>query len=257
MKRMKPATAQFLLDLNQRFYTAFGESFAATRRRIQPGVRRVLDRLPDSPTNAWLDLGCGSGALAVEWLRAGRQSAYIGMDFSSVLIEEARKAVEGLPNPERASFFTASLAEANWPAALEKAQAKPLAGALCFAALHHLPSQELRERIMGQVANLIPDEGAFIHSVWQFQHSPKLMARRARWEQVGIDPAGLEPGDTLLDWRAADAPLAAGPAFRYVHLFDLEELHALARSAGLRVVETFESDGQGGRLGLYQIWKKA
>src|SRR5512146_1469291 len=94
---MDTSTAVFLLDLNRRFYTEFGESFAATRRRTQPGVQRVLSGLPDLPGETWLDLGCGSGSLAVEWLRRGRQSAYLGIDFSSTLIDEADRAVAALP----------------------------------------------------------------------------------------------------------------------------------------------------------------
>ena len=50
-------------------------------------------------------------------------------------------------------------------------------GVLCFAALHHLPGEELRARVAQQVRVLLPEGGLFIHSNWQFQHSPKLMAR--------------------------------------------------------------------------------
>jgi SAM-dependent methyltransferase len=253
---MEPATVQFLLDLNYRFYTDFGSSFAATRRRIQPGVRRVLAGLPDSPGDCWLDLGCGSGALALEWLRAGRQSAYLGMDFSSTLLEEASKAVAALPNRQNVSFFPGSLAEPGWTARLGEIQHRPLAGMLCFAVLHHLPSCALRRQVMRQAAGLLPGGGLFVYSVWQFQHSPRLMDRRASWEQVGLDPAAVEPGDTLLDWRAVDADQSGQSVLRYVHLFDPDELADLAQSTGFEVLETFESDGQGGRLGLYQVWRK-
>lgn len=249
---MDPATIQFLLDLNQIFYTDFGSSFAATRRRIQPGVRRVLAGLSDQPGETWLDLGCGSGALAVEWLRAGRQSAYLGMDFSSALLEEARKAVEKLPNRQRVSFIQGNLAAFDWANEIKK----PFTGVLCFAVLHHLPSTALRERVLRQVAKLLSPGSLFIHSVWQFQHSPKLLARRLLWEQVGLDPARLEPGDTLLDWRAAEPGQTRQAALRYVHLFNPAELSALAEAAGFEVIQTFESDGQAGRLGLYQVWSR-
>jgi hypothetical protein len=41
-----------------------------------------------------------------------------------------------------------------------------------------------------------------------------------------------------------------------VHQFSEQELAELAESTGFRVVESFYSDGEGGRLGLYQVWKK-
>jgi tRNA (uracil-5-)-methyltransferase TRM9 len=249
---MNPATVQFLLDLNRRFYTDFSSSFAATRRRIQPGVRHVLDQLPDAPEEMWLDLGCGSSALAVEWLNAGRQSTYLGVDFSASLLLEAQEAVSTLPGHERITFAQADLAAPAWADGL----AGKVSGVLSFAVLHHLPSREMRARLASQVANLLPAGGRFYLSVWQFQHSPKLWARRVPWEQVGLRAESLEPGDTLLDWRA-ETPLPTGlPGLRYVHQFEQNELAELARSTGFEVSESFESDGHGGRLGLYQIWTR-
>jgi hypothetical protein len=32
-------------------------------------------------------------------------------------------------------------------------------------------------------------------------------------------------------------------------------LDDLARASNFQIMETFYSDGQGGRLGLYQVWK--
>ena len=59
---MQENVIQQLLDINFQFYQTFGEAFAATRRRVQPGIRKVLERIPDK--GKWLDLGCGSGGLA-------------------------------------------------------------------------------------------------------------------------------------------------------------------------------------------------
>jgi hypothetical protein len=42
-----------------------------------------------------------------------------------------------------------------------------------------------------------------------------------------------------------------------VHQFDENELGDLAVVAGFSVVETTYSDGEGGRLGLYQVWEKS
>ena len=54
----------------------------------------------------------------------------------------------------------------------------------------------------------------------------------------------------LLDWRSG------GYGFRYVHHFQEDELSQVAEEHGFRVKETFYSDGEGGRLSLYQIWEK-
>jgi tRNA (uracil-5-)-methyltransferase TRM9 len=61
---MRSETVSILLDLNRQFYQQFGAAFSATRQRIQPGVARLLERLPLQ--GRWLDLGCGNGELARE-----------------------------------------------------------------------------------------------------------------------------------------------------------------------------------------------
>jgi tRNA (uracil-5-)-methyltransferase TRM9 len=248
---MDSRTAAALIDLNRRFYSEFGPAFAATRQRIQNGVRRVLGQIPDE--GDWLDIGCGSGALAVEWLRQRRQSSYLGLDFSTQLLDEARRAVDGLPGSQHVRFAVADLADPEWAADLPPGGFR---GVLAFAVLHHLPSAGLRQRLLEQVHALLAPGGLFIHSQWQFQHAPRLMERVQPWESAGLRPDQLEPGDTLLDWRYSLPGQPEQTGLRYVHLFTHAELQDLAQAAGFSILETFESDGQGGRLGLYQVWQK-
>ncbi len=240
-----------LREINRTFYLQFGESFARTRRRVQNGVKRVLECLPDE--GIWLDLGCGSGALAVEWLQRGRTSHYIGMDFSTVLLEEARRAVSPFHAGEQVTFLHGDLTAPDWHLAVKDV---PLRGILAFAVLHHIPSFDLRLALLGRVHTLLPPGGWFVHSEWQFQHSPKLMSRRLPWATVGLQDEDLEAGDTLLDWRETLPAGSEQGGLRYVHLFTPEELQQLAEQAGFSIEETFSSDGLGNRLSLYQIWKR-
>ena len=76
------------------------------------------------------------------------------------------------------------------------------------------------------------------------------MAAERIWERIGLTAAGVDAGDYLLDWRRG------GEGLRYVHQFSEEELSTLATESGFEVAVTFYSDGEGGRLGLYQVWKK-
>ena len=248
---MNAATISVLLDLNHLFYQRFGRSFAETRRRIQPGVRRVLEALPEE--GAWLELGCGSGWLAMEWASAfDKGGSYLGLDFSETLLEEARRNAAGLAKEIR--FEQADLSDPGWASGLAPGS---FDGVLAFAVLHHLPGPEVRRRVLRQVRTLLKPQGFFIHSEWQFQHSPKLMARRLPWELAGLSEAEVDEGDTLLDWRAENKDGDGSSnltGLRYVHLFSREELADLARECGFEIVEEFESDGQGGRLGLYQKW---
>ena len=112
---MEPSTTARLIELNRQFYTVFGPAFAATRRRIQEGVRRALGSLPIQG-GTWLDVGCGSGSLAVEWLRLNLPAAYLGVDFSPALLAEAESAVLSVPDyaQERVSFAPVNLADEDW-----------------------------------------------------------------------------------------------------------------------------------------------
>ena len=250
---MQPEVIQTLLELNGQFYQTFGSAFAATRLRIQNGVNRILASQP--VCGDWLDLGCGSGAVAAAWAAIpGRSGAYTGMDFSSVLLAEAQKAVDGLQNEEVwIDFMQADLCAPDWAVALGDRRFDRV---VAFAVLHHIPGRSVRERLLKQVHSLLQPDGCFIHSVWQFQHSPRLMERRQPWETIGLTAEMLEEGDTLLDWRYALPGQLEESGLRYVHLFDQEELQSLAAACGFEVYETFESDGAGGRLGLYQVWRK-
>jgi hypothetical protein len=100
------------------------------------------------------------------------------------------------------------------------------------------------------VHNLLNPSGSFIHSVWQPLHSPRLKERILPWTIVGLSDDQIEAGDYLIDWRQG------GKGIRYIHSFTEDELAELANQCGFSIKNSFYSDGEGGRLGLYQIWKR-
>jgi tRNA (uracil-5-)-methyltransferase TRM9 len=239
---MNSSTAADLIEINREFYTRFGDSFSATRHRIQPGVRRVLEMLQGD--ESILDLGCGNGELARELEKRGHRGSYLGLDFSLPLLRDAEVQPEGVSAKFRALDLTRLsdleqlLVIGNWPIIT------------AFAVLHHIPSTELRLKILRVVNQLLEPEGLFIHSSWQFLNSEKLRARIQDWLKVNLSANDVDPNDYLLDWRSG------GEGLRYVHQFEEKELDELARASHFQVIDTFHSDGEGGRLGLYQIWKR-
>lgn len=240
---MDSGTAARLVEINQEFYTRFGDSFSATRHRLQPGVRRVLAKLTGE--ESILDLGCGNGELARELAKRGHRGAYLGVDFSLPLLREA----ESLPEEFPAQFLQADLTR------LQAVSDERLAIGgwdviTAFAVLHHIPSTELRLDLLRVVHELLNADGMFIHSHWQFLNSEKLKARIQPWETVSLS-GKVDAGDYLLDWRSG------GQGLRYVHHFTQEELAGLAEASQFQVVEAFSSDGETGDLGLYQAWKPA
>jgi tRNA (uracil-5-)-methyltransferase TRM9 len=228
-----------LLRLNQEFYQTFAEPFSQTRSRLQPGVLRALADLPSEASV--LDLGCGNGEVARELTRQGHHGLYLGIDASPQLLARARVAARS----PSVRFLRADLAAANWADDL----GGPFDRIYAFAVLHHFPGSRLRLGFVLQAGRLLGDASRLVLSTWNFQASERLRARIVPWERLGLDPGEVDPGDYLLDWRRG------GSGLRYVHLFDEAELGRLAAEAGLSVVETYSSDGEGGRLGLYQVWR--
>ena len=236
---MDSATLQHLLSLNHQFYQTFAAPFSATRQRLQPGVLRLLPAI--LPTARLLDLGCGNGELARQLHQRGFQGSYLGLDFSASLLAEASR---DLP-PEQFRFLQADLASPPWLPAGEP----PFDLALAFAVLHHLPGAALRQQVLTEIHRLLLPAGRFIHSNWQFLNSPRLARRIQPWSAIGLPESALEPNDYLLDWRQG------GPGLRYVHHFTELELSELAQSCSFTLLDSFLSDGEGGNLGLYQVWE--
>ncbi len=248
---MKAKIAERLLTLNHQFYTDFGDSFSATRSRLQPGVRTILASLRGDETI--LDLGCGNGGLARALASRGHRGAYLGLDFSLSLLREANSLPEG---------FSAKFVEMDMTKLSMSAHQLPIASGgstlneqwsliTAFATLHHIPSHTLRLQLLQTVQSLLAPHGRFIHSNWQFLNSPRLRGRIRPWSEIGLTQEDVDPGDYLLDWRAG------GHGLRYVHYFAQDELAALAASSGFEIVETFYSDGKEGNLAVYQTWEKA
>jgi len=230
-----------LIEINQDFYTRFGGSFSATRRRIQPGVRRLIGML--NGDESILDLGCGNGELARELAKRGHRGPYLGLDFSPPLLQDA----EPQPGGFSASFMQIDITQLS---KYGNQLAVPGGWSLitAFAVLHHIPSYEMRLNILRSVHGLLAADGKFILSNWQFLNSEKLRSRIQDWSKVSLSNEDVYSGDYLLDWRSG------GEGLRYVHHFEEDELPGIADMAGFNIRDSFYSDGDGGKLSLYQIW---
>ena len=231
-----------LIAINHEFYTHFGDSFSATRHRIQPGVRRVLGFFQGD--ESLLDLGCGNGELARQLARRGHRGPYLGVDFSLPLLRDAGSQSQHFS----AKFLQADLTRL---AEFRERLSMPAGWSVitAFAVLHHIPSRDMRLELLRTVRQLLKSDGRFILSNWQFLNSEKLKARVQPWEVAALSSSDVDEGDYLLDWRGG------GKGLRYVHYFDEASLDELANDSGFRVINTFRSDGEGGNLGLYQIWE--
>jgi tRNA (uracil-5-)-methyltransferase TRM9 len=238
---MNSAIAKQLIELNRKFYDQFGDSFSATRQRLQPGVRKIVDLIQEN--DSVLDLGCGNGHFLHEIHQRNHKAALLGVDFSLPLLRNA-ESTSGV------EFREVDLNQLT----LDSGQLTVVGGwdvITMFATLHHIPSNQIRLDILRTVRNLLKPGGKFILSNWQFLNSEKLKARIQPWSRIGLTNEDVDEGDYLLDWRSG------GEGLRYAHHFSAAELHGLAAQAGMSVSDSFLSDGENGRLGLYQTWNPA
>jgi SAM-dependent methyltransferase len=239
-----PDTSQKLIDLNRQFYQTFARPFSATRQRLQPGVHRLLEVIPLEAS--LLDLGCGNGELWRALAARGQRGAYLGLDFSPGLLQAAQELAAASGRTGQARFLLADLTRPDWSGPLG---GPPVEVATAFAVLHHLPGTERRRQFLRQVRGLLAGHGRLHLSNWQFLNSERLRARIQPWEKAGLTQDQVDAGDYLLDWRQG------GYGLRYVHHFSQAELEELAQDCGFRLLEAFYSDGEGGRLSLYQTWE--
>ena len=165
-----------------------------------------------------------------------------------VLTENARPVQPCAPQtaPPATIWLQADLTAPDWELPLADRRFEAV---LAFAVLHHLPGEALRLQVLQAARGCLLLGGTFIHSEWQFLSSPRWRERIQPWELIGMEADEVDAGDALLDWRRG------GSGLRYVHHFSEDELRRLAAGSDFQVSETFYSDGEGGRLGLYQVWK--
>jgi 2-polyprenyl-3-methyl-5-hydroxy-6-metoxy-1,4-benzoquinol methylase len=238
---MKADTAIKILSLNHQFYQSFAADFSSTRQRLQPGVLSLMERF--LAAERILDLGCGNGELARELIQAGYRGIYHGTDFSQELLEYAR---QDLPPGKEIQFYELNLVLSSWEDILPAA---PYPLITCFAALHHIPGDRERLRVVKNIRKHISDDGSFILSNWHFLRSERFKDRILPWSTVDMGDDEVDEGDYLLDWRRG------GKGVRYVHHFSPEELSDLAQQGGFTIKESFYSDGKEGDLSLYQAWE--
>jgi tRNA (uracil-5-)-methyltransferase TRM9 len=243
---MEQTIVQHLISLNRQFYQSCAHTFSQTRQSVQPGVRRVINAyIPPSSNYQILDVGCGNGDILPALDIASFTGNYLGVDFSTPLLQENKPAIHHFSF----SFKELDITTPGWETNLPKAGFDRI---LCFAVLHHIPSQALQEKILKGIDTLLKPDGIFVISVWQFLRSQRLAKRIQPWHLAGIAREDIDENDYLLDWKANNTEIN----LRYVHQYTPEEINELQNKSNFECVERFSSDGQEGNLSDYYVFRK-
>jgi len=220
---MDKTTADNLLKIVHNNYNEIAADFNLTRKKeIWPEIIRLAESVKDG--DKVLDLGCGNGRL-IETLK-DKEIEYLGVDNSEELIKLAQKNYPGY------KFIVSDILN------LENIESQKFDYIFCLATLQHLPSQDLRIKVLREMKLLLSDQGQIIISNWNMrsQRKYRFLILKTFWQRI-IGKNKLEFGDILFPWKNSRGEIMSE---RYYHAFRKKELLKLARQAGFNDINIYK-----------------
>jgi len=223
-------TAQQIIKLNKESFNSIASSFSDSRQNPWPEVELAIKKYI-KPDDRILDLGCGNGRLLKS---LPKNIFYFGLDSSEKLIEEAQKhksiktkKQEGNGTMkqwgnERVKFICGDILNLN--------QFKDKSFNIIFmiASFHHIPSKELRQKVLINLHRILMSGGYLIMTnwnLWQFKN------KKGVWYNLFSkkNQKGLGFKDLITLWQNK-YPL-------YYHAFTLSELNKVLSKNNFEVLE--------------------
>lgn len=248
---MNHKTIQQLNQLNQDFYNTIATSFDETRSRPWEGWKQIIPVLEKAfsytSTMSVLDLGCGNGRWG-EFLAQSFPSTnilYQGLDANESLLESAQSRLNqpNLTFSLQSTDLVNSILDNTLPQFDRDFDIIAV-----FGVMHHIPSTELRRKLLTWCCERLNEKGILVLSLWHFNES-KQFHRHLTETQVtalNIDTAQLEEKDYFLDWQRGTR------AIRYCHLVDEVEERELIKLDQWEYLDRFKEDTSN----LYLILQK-
>ncbi|MEK7167706.1 MAG: class I SAM-dependent methyltransferase, partial [Patescibacteria group bacterium] len=141
-----------ILHQTRDIYNAIAGDFSSTRGKWWKGFGNFSQYV--KPGDSVLDLGCGNGRMAD--IFSDSQVSYLGLDNSEELIKIARKRFENNP---KVKFEAGDILDLH----LEKGKYSLV---LLIAVLHHIPTKELRLKVLRDVFSCLKPGGRLVMSNW-------------------------------------------------------------------------------------------
>lgn len=216
-----------ILHQTRDIYNAIAGDFSGTRGKWWKGFGDFNKYV--KPGDHVLDLGCGNGRMAGIFLDP--PVSYLGLDNSEELIKIARKRFEN--NPE-IRFETEDVLDLH----LEKGKYSLV---LLLAVLHHIPSKELRLKVLRDVFSCLKPGGRLVLSSWNlWQVRGSFNFRFRYWKHLFNFKEKRKRGvwslnDAFVPWKA-NLPKGSWH-LRYVHSFIKGETKRLLGKAGFEIEE--------------------
>ena len=207
---MDKKRVQKILEQNKENWEAVADEFAKTRKWNWRELKFLSEYIKDG--QKVLDLGCGNGRLCK--LLQSKDIEYIGVDNSQGLIKIARRQF---------NKFTFLVADALSLGAQLPNNEFDIIFSIAF--LHHIPSKELRLKILKDCFSILKPNGFLIFTVWNLKQW-KLIWRYRLYSLF------LGQRDVFIPWKAGEKKI-----WRYHHVFTLREIRGLTKKAGFEIIK--------------------
>lgn len=240
---MNKATIKKLNQINQDFYNTTADDFDGSRQFFWKGWENLITHIGNFDQPKILDLGCGNGRF-YQFLKKKlpeKKLSYLGIDSNQDLLKFAKEKFENNNNFELQTHDIVSslLNESDF------IKDKNFDAIVSFGVFHHIPSFKLRLQLLNYLKTKLSKNGLIIISLWQFMDYERFKAK-----VVDHETSDLEKNDYILNWNRGKK------AIRYCHFINEEEQDKLVSQSGLRLTNSFRSDGREQNVNKYLILKK-
>jgi ubiquinone/menaquinone biosynthesis C-methylase UbiE len=209
----------------QQIYDAIAAEFDITRYKPWPQTVEFIDELPEN--GAVLDLGCGNGRNIKYLAEVNRGFGIFGLDFSVCMLRIAKEKIKQLGLDKDVEFILGDVVK------LPIADSS-MDGVIYVAALHHLPSAQLRLNSLMELERILKPGGRAFISVWDFEQE---RFEQEMSKQLRTPPNVGEFGDVLVPWTGK----RAGKCMRFYHLFYKDEFENLLKQTRLEILKIFRA----------------
>lgn len=216
-------------------YNTIGQHFAETRKKkLWPEILPFLENVRSGMKV--LDVGCGSGRLLSEL--SGRKLTYLGLDFSEVLITQAKKRF-----PRRRFWVRDVAQKQGW------SRVGQYDVVFCLGVLHHIPDRERQHEVLRQMYLHTKPGGCLVLSVWNLWQWRFL---KSHFRQLSKKLLYRNFSYLWVPYSVSDGKRTVKKVNRFTKAFFPGELLRLVKQVGYRIDTFYYASSEKTHLPIWQ-----
>ncbi len=228
---MDSKTIQKILKKVKKDYSVIACEFSITRERIWNELNILVEKYAKDDQKI-LDIGCGNGRLFS--ILKDKNINYLGIDNCQELIDIAK---EKYKNFDKGKFAVEDLLEMSFD--------KEFDLIFIIAVLQHIPSEELRLRVLKKIKKALKPGGYLIMLNWNLFQKDKIEYVN-KYNRLRLEGKfELSENDTLISWKEfgnthhGKEKINNKKIERYYHAFTKKEIENLLKKAGFKIADIY------------------